>query len=56
MGETLMIGDEVTITALGVKENCVRFGVNAPANITVHREEFYKKTKDQVEKPTVIST
>ncbi|WP_419607308.1 carbon storage regulator CsrA [Thiolapillus sp.] len=38
VGETLMIGDEVTVTVLGVKGNQVRIGVNAPRNVSVHRE------------------
>jgi len=43
VGETLMIGDEVTVTVLGVKGNQVRIGVNAPKDISVHREEIYLK-------------
>ncbi|MCU7876208.1 MAG: carbon storage regulator CsrA [Candidatus Thiodiazotropha sp. (ex Lucinoma borealis)] len=45
VGETLMIGDEVTITVLGVKGNQVRIGVNAPRDVTVHREEIYERIK-----------
>ena len=40
VGETLMIGDEVTVTVLGVKGNQVRIGVNAPKDIAVHREIY----------------
>ena len=47
VGETLMIGDEVTVTVLGVKGNQVRIGVNAPRDITVHREEIYERIKKE---------
>jgi carbon storage regulator len=47
IGETLMIGDEVTVTVLGVKGNQVRLGVNAPKDVAVHREEIYDKIKQQ---------
>ncbi len=42
-GETLMIGDDVSITILGVKGNQVRIGVNAPKTVSVHREEIYQR-------------
>ena len=45
VGETLMIGDEVTVTVLGVKGNQVRIGVDAPRDVTVHREEIYERIK-----------
>lgn len=50
VGETLMVGDEVTVTVLGVKGNQVRIGVNAPKHIAVHREEIYQRI--QQERPT----
>ncbi|GHD32287.1 MAG: carbon storage regulator CsrA [Pseudomonadales bacterium] len=46
VGESLMIGDEVTITVLGVKGNQVRIGVNAPRDVSVHREEIYNRIQD----------
>ena len=45
VGETVMIGNEVTFTVLGVKGNQVRIGVNAPKDIAVHREEIYERIK-----------
>ncbi|SEO44898.1 carbon storage regulator CsrA [Aquisalimonas asiatica] len=49
VGETLMIGDEVTVTVLGVKGNQVRIGVNAPRNVSVHREEIYERIQHENE-------
>ncbi len=47
VGETLMIGDEVTVTVLGVKGNQVRIGVNAPRDVAVHREEIFDRIKNE---------
>ena len=45
VGETLMVGDEVTVSVLGVKGNQVRIGINAPKEVSVHREEIYERIK-----------
>ncbi len=56
VGETLMIGDDITVTVLGVKGNQVRIGVNAHRDVAVHREEIYeriKRERQQINKATV---
>ena len=47
VGETLVIGDEVTVTVLGVRGNQVRLGVNAPKDVAVHREEIYLRIQNE---------
>jgi carbon storage regulator CsrA len=47
VGETLMIGDEITVTVLGVKGNQVRLGINAPKSVSVHREEIYARIVEE---------
>ena len=47
VGETLMVGDNVTVTVLGVKGNQVRIGVNAPKEVSVHREEINMRIQDE---------
>jgi carbon storage regulator len=54
VGETVMIGDDIAVTVLGVKGNQVRVGVNAPKEVSVHREEIYERIKR--EEQTGIST
>jgi carbon storage regulator len=46
-GETVMIGNDVTITVLGVKGNQVRIGINAPRDVAVHREEIYERIQSE---------
>lgn len=50
IGESLVIGNNVTITVLGVKGNQVRIGVNAPKEVSVHREEIYKRIQEEKNK------
>ena len=48
VGETIMVGDDVTITVLGVKGNQIRLGINAPREIAVHREEIYERIQAEL--------
>ena len=54
VGETVMIGNNVAVTVLGVKGNQVRVGVNAPKEIAVHREEIYERIKREAQEKIVI--
>ncbi len=49
VGESLMIGDEVNVTVLGIKGNQARIGVNAPKEVSVHREEIYQRIQEENE-------
>ncbi len=50
VGEAVVIGDEVTVTVLGVKGNQVRVGINAPKSVSVHRQEIYERIQSEAGK------
>lgn len=47
VGESLMIGDDINVTVLGIRGNQVRIGVNAPKDVSVHREEIYQRIQQE---------
>ena len=49
VGESVVIGEDVTVTVLGVKGNQVRIGINAPKSVPVHREEIYERIKRELQ-------
>lgn len=49
VGESLMVGDEITVTVLGIKGNQVRIGIDAPKDVAVHREEIFQRIQNDVE-------
>ena len=56
VGETIKIGDDITVTVLGVKGNQVRVGVGAPRNVSVHREEIYERIQNEQVSAKVSAT
>ncbi|MEZ5465687.1 MAG: carbon storage regulator CsrA [Lysobacteraceae bacterium] len=56
VGETLMVGDQITVTVLGVKGNQVRLGINAPRDVAVHREEIYQRIQHEDGEPAPVDS
>jgi carbon storage regulator len=47
VGETLVVGDDITVTIVGVRASQVRIGINAPKDVTVHRKEIYERIRGE---------
>ena len=56
VGETLVIGDDVQVTVLGVKGNQVRLGINAPKDVSVHREEIYERIQQEKDDTDTVNS
>lgn len=55
VGETIVIGDDVVVTVLGIKGNQVRIGINAPKDVSVHREEIYQRIQQEKNPTTPVA-
>ena len=55
VGETIVIGDDVIVTVLGIKGNQVRIGINAPKDVSVHREEIYQRIQQEKNTTPVVA-
>lgn len=56
VGETIVIGDDVVVTVLGIKGNQVRIGINAPKDVSVHREEIYQRIQQEKTTPATAAS
>lgn len=56
VGETIVIGDDVIVTVLGIKGNQVRIGINAPSHVSVHREEIYQRIQQEKNATTPVAS
>jgi len=56
IGETIVIGDHVTVTVLGIKSSQVRMGINAPKEVEVHREEIYQRIQNDKQQKSELDT